>query len=265
MFLDNMKNYKRAFIFLSSKLIFMFLCMILILQSCATRKEVEYFNDIKIGSQDKIIYYQNKIQINDILSIRVGELLPEVVEPFNNYITTLESAQLNGYLVSYEGNIVFPRLGTISVAGKTTIEVETIINKLLIDKELIKNPVVSVRIINSRVTVLGPAGNSSIGATIPFGGNNTLTILQAIGNIAPTGIKNDIVLIREEDGVRRYVKLDITKIDLINSPYYYLKQNDVIYIKPTGPAVLQSGWLTSIGVILGVFSSALALYILLTR
>lgn len=97
--------------------------------------------------QDKIVYYQNKIQINHIL-IRVGELIPEVVEPFNNYVTTLESAQLNGYLVSYEGSIVFPRLGTISVAGKTTIERETIINKLLIDRELIKNPVVSVRIIN---------------------------------------------------------------------------------------------------------------------
>lgn len=115
------------------------------------------------------------------------------------------------------------------------------------------------------VLIVQGAGNSSIGGTIPFGGNNTLTILQAIGNIAPTGIKNDIVLIREEDGVRRYVKLDITKVDLINSPYYYLKQSDVVYVKPNGPAVLQSGWLTSIGIILGTFSSALALYLLLTR
>ncbi len=260
MFLNHLKNYRQTV----NKIIFMFVFTML-MQSCATRKEVEYFNDVKIGSQDKIIYYQNKVQINDILHIKVGELLPEVVEPFNNQGTTLESAQLSGYLVSYEGNIVFPRLGTISVAGKTTTEVESVINKMLVDKALVKDPTVSVRIINSRVTVLGPAGNSAIGGTVPFGGNNTLTILQAIGNIAPTGIKNDIVLIREEDGVRRYVKLDITKIDLINSPYYYLKQNDVIYVKPNGPAVLQSGWLTSIAAIFGVFSSALALYLLLTR
>ena len=89
--------------------------------------------------------------------------------------------------------------------------------------------------------------------------------LQAIGNIAPSGIKNDILLIREEDGVRTYRKLDITKIDLINGPYYYLKQNDIIYVKPNGPAVLQSGWLTSIASILGLISSVFVVYLLFTR
>jgi polysaccharide export outer membrane protein len=250
------------------KSIFYFIFLALTLQSCksiiTTRKEVEYFNDIKIGSQDKITYYQNKIQINDILSIKVGELIQEAVEPFNTPIS-LESAQLNGYLVSFEGKIVFPRLGSIAVSGKTTTEVEGIINKLLIDKGLVNDPTVSVRIINARVTVIGPVGNNSTGGTVSFGGNNDLTILQAIGNILPSGIKNDIVLIREEDGVRTYRKLDITKIDLINSPYYYLKQNDVIYVKPNGPAVLQSGWLTSITSILGLISSAFVVYLLFTR
>lgn len=256
------------------KPIFLFLILTTLLQSCGTgtplitkRQNVEYFNDIKIGSQDKIIYYPNKIQINDILRIKVGELIQEAVEPYNGSIGAgLESAQLNGYLVSYEGNIVFPRLGTIAVAGKTTSEVEQIIDKLLVDKSLVNEPICSVRIINARVTVIGPVGSGgSVGGTIPFGGNNTLTILQALGNIAPAGIKNDIVLIREEDGVRRYIKLDITKIDLVNSPYYYLKQNDVIYVKPNGPAVLQSGWLPSIGAIIGSLSLIMSLYLLATK
>lgn len=244
------------------------LCIVIFaftLQSCksviSTRKEVEYFNDVKIGTQDKIVYYENKIQINDILSIRIDELLLEAVEPYN--INNIQSNQLNGYLVSYEGKIVIPRLGSIEVAGKSTTEVEAMVNKLLVDKLLVKEPTAIVRIINARVTVIGATGN--IGGTITFGGNNTLTLLQAVGNIAPTGIKNDIVLIREENGMRTYRKLDITKIDLINSPYYYLKQNDVIYVKPNGPAVLQSGWLTSFSGILGAFSSALALYLLFTR
>lgn len=239
------------------KSVFSFIFFIFILQSCATRKEVEYFNNIKIGSQDKIIHYPNKIQINDILYITVGELLSEAVEPFNKNTANLESSQLAGYLVSFEGKIVFPRIGKISVIGKTTTETEEIISKLLIDKGLIKEPIVSVRIINSRVTVIGEGVNSQI---VSFGANNTLTILQAVGSIAPTGIKNDIVLIREEDGIRTYRKLDITSIDLINSPYYYLKQNDVIYVKPNGPAVLLSGWLTSPGAIFGVLSSLIGLY-----
>lgn len=239
------------------------LLLIFILQSCATRKEVEYFNDLKIGSQDPVIYYPNKIQINDILSVKVGELIQEAVEPYNvNINGGLESAQLNGYLVSYEGNIVVPRLGTIYVIGKTTTEVEQLISKQLIEKALIKDPIVSVRIINSRVTVIGQGVG---GHTVSFGGNNTLTILQAVGNIGATGIKNDIVLIREEDGIRTYRKLDITSIDLINSPYYYLKQNDVIYVKPNGPTILQSGWLTSPGAIIGVFSTVISLYLILTR
>ena len=250
------------------KSIFYFIFLALTLQSCksliTTRKEVEYFNDVKIGTQDKITYYQNKIQINDILSINVGELIKEAVDPYNTPVS-LELAQLNGYLVSFEGNIVFPRLGTIKVEGKTITEVELIINKLLTDKGLVKDPTVSVRIINARVTIIGASGTGGGGQNVSFGGNNTLTILQALGNISPTGIKNDILLIREEDGVRTYRKLDSTKIDLINGPYYYLKQNDVIYVKPNGPTVLQSGWLTSIGSILSVFTSSLALYLLLSR
>ena len=252
------------------KSIFYFIFLAITMQSCksiiTTREEVEYFNDVKIGSQDKITYYQNRIQINDILSIRVGELIPEAVEPYNTSFS-LESAQLNGYLVSFEGNIIFPRLGNIKVEGKTITEVEGIVSKLLIDKGLVKDPTVSVRIINARVTVIGAGGGGGGGGggqIISFGGNNTLTLLQALGNITPQGIKNDIVLIREEDGIRRYVKLDITKIDLINGPYYYLKQNDVIYVKPNGPTVLQSGWLTSVGAILGLISSAFIVYLLFT-
>lgn len=253
---------KRRFlpiISLQLKSLFLFAFIILTLYSCSTRKEVEYFNDIKIGSKDKITYYPNKIQINDILSIKVDELITAAVEPYNNS-TDMQANLLSGYLVNYEGNIVFPRLGTIAVVNKTTTEVEEIVNKLLIDKGLVKDPTTSVRIINAKVTVIGAGGN-----TVSFGGNNVLTILQAVGNISPTGIKNDIVLIREEDGFRRYIKLDITKVDLINSPYYYLKQNDVIYIKPNGPTVMKSGWLTSPGAILGAFSSIYALYLFFKR
>ena len=195
-------------------------------------------------------------------------LIPEAVQPYND-ITTLTSAQLRGYLVSYDGNIVFPGLGTINVEEKTTSDVEIIISKLLVDKGLVKVPTVSVRIINARVTVIGVGGQNSGqsgGQVIPFGTNNTLTILQAVGSISPLGIKNDIVLIREENGIRTYRKLDITSIDLINSPYYYLKQNDVIYVKPNGPAVLQSGWLTSLAAIVGVITSTIAfIYLVKSR
>jgi polysaccharide export outer membrane protein len=223
----------------------------------AKREDVQYFNDIKIGSQDKILYYPNTIQINDILDIKVRELLNEATEPFN--LKTGAETALDGYLVSSKGEISFPRIGKIEVTGKTTEELEEVIGKLLIEKGLVNDPTVSIRIVNGKVTVLGFSGG---GRTTTFAANNTLTIFEAIGTVPGTGIKNDVVLIREEDGIRRYIKLDLTKIDLVNSPYYYLKQNDVIYVKPNGPAVLTSGWLTSIGTVFGTISLAVSMYLL---
>ena len=121
MFLFLRKNSSKIINNLKLKPIFLFVIGVILLQSCGTktplitkRENVEYFNDVKIGSQDKIVYYPNKIQINDILSVKVGELILEAVEPYNAGLGSgLESAQLNGYLVSYDGNIVFPRLGTM--------------------------------------------------------------------------------------------------------------------------------------------------------
>ncbi len=244
------------------KLFYFTFLVVFILQSCGTpliakREDVEYFNDVKIGSQDKVLYYPNKIQINDILDINVRELLIEATEPFN--LKTGAETVLDGYLVSSKGEISFPRIGKIKVTGKTTEELEEIISKLLIEKGLVNDPTVSIRIVNGKVTVLGFSGG---GRTTVFGANNTLTIFEAIGTIPGTGIKNDVVLMREEDGIRRYIKLDLTKIDLVNSPYYYLKQNDVIYVKPNGPAVLTSGWLTTLGGIFGTVSLAVSVYLL---
>ncbi len=252
--------------FIFKKLIFLFVFAALFFQSCGTpliakREDVEYFNDVKIGSQDKILYYPNKIQINDILDINVRELIDEASEPFNRTNNTNQSNSriFEGYLVSSKGEISFPRIGKISVTNKTTEELEEIISQLLIDKGFIKDPTVSIRIINGKVTVIGFVSG---GQTTSFEGNNTLTIFQALGTIPPNGIRNDVVLMREEDGIRRYIKLDLTKIDLVNSPYYYLKQNDVIYVKPNGPAVLASGWLTSVGAVLGTVSLAVSIYLL---
>src|SRR5690606_16378159 len=135
---------------------------ILALQSCASKKDILYFQDID-QVPTTVNYANSLIQINDILSIRVSSLVPEAAIPYNTTPNTTggggsfnaENQQLNGYLVSEDLTITFPILGKIDVSEKTTTQLEEYLKQLLEDGGHLKHPVVIVRIVNSKVTVLG--------------------------------------------------------------------------------------------------------------
>ncbi|WNM20240.1 polysaccharide biosynthesis/export family protein [Flavobacterium capsici] len=245
-----------------------FLLIILFFASCANKKDILYYQDIKLNGNDYINYLSSTIQINDILFIKVSALIPESAEPFNiqayssNGNINMESYRIQGYLVSQEGNIVFPILGTINLAGKSTTEAQVLIAKMLNDGGFIKEPTVSVRVINSKVTVLGEV---KAPGTYNYDEQN-LTLNQAIGlagDLTINGVRKEVLVIREVNGIRTYVNIDLTSSDWFTSPYYYVKQNDIIIVKPNGPKIMTSGYLNSIGTTLGIVSFALTLYLLL--
>jgi polysaccharide export outer membrane protein len=239
---------------------------IFLLTSCANKKDILYYQDLKSNSQSAINYIQNEILINDILYIKVDALIADSSKPFNidtgtGGMINPEMIKLQGYLVSQEGTIVFPILGNVKVAGKTTIELEKIIAKMLNDKGFIKDANVNVRVINSKVTILGEVKSPG---TYSFDEQN-ISLNQAIGyagDLTINGKRNDVILIRESNGTRTYVKLDLTSSDWFSGPYYYIKQNDVIIVNPNGPRVLTSGYLSNIGAIVGILSFAVTLFIL---
>ena len=172
--------------------------------------------------------------------------------------------KVQGYLVSQEGTITFPILGVLKVASKTTTELQTLLSKTLNDNGYIKDATVTVRVINSKVTVLGEVRNPG---TYSFDEQN-ISLNQAIGyagDLTINGVRKDVLLIRENNGTRTYVKLDLTSSSWFSSPYYYVKQNDVIIVNPNGAKVMTSGYFMNITNVLAVLSIGISLAILLTN
>jgi polysaccharide export outer membrane protein len=247
-----------------------FLLFVLVLSSCASKKDILYFQDNASYSPTVLNYEEPTIQPNDNLIIQVSALDMEAAEPYNFQMpgngmqmnAGNNAANLQGYIVNKNFEINFPVLGKLSVKGQTVEALEETIRQLLIDGQHLANPTVRVRISNAKFTVLGELG----GATINFTDQN-LTILQAIGlagDLTINGKRDDIILIREIDGVRTVAHLDLTSLDKITqSPYYFIKPNDVIYVQPNGPAVKRAGYLPSLGALLGLVSFGIGLALLI--
>lgn len=238
--------------------------------SCASKKDIILFQDIQESNQNKVTYTLPKIQINDILDVKISTLNPETAIPYNSLTASLNSVQnielikLNGYLVSAEGNIIVPVLGTITASGKTTADLEKEIVLALENNGHLKNPTVNVRILNAKVTVLGEV---KMPGTYSYT-EQSISLPQALGyagDITIEANRKEVVLIREEDGVRKYHKIDLTKSDWFNSPYYTIKQNDILYVYPNNVKVKSSGFIGNTTTVLSVISILLTTYVLLTR
>lgn len=243
----------------------------ILLQACASKKDILYFQDATNYANIPVEYGPSLIQTNDILSIRVSALVPETVIPYNvqslgNGATAINSdvLKLQGYLVSNVGTIVFPVLGTIIVENRSVSELEQHLKTLLEQGGHLVNPSVSIRILNAKVTILGEVNN-------PGTYNYTeqyLTLPQALGyagDLTINGKRNDILLIREINGVRTMTQLDLTTANWMNNPQYSIKQNDVLVVNPSNSKVKSAGYISNTGTLLTIFSVVLSSIILLTR
>ncbi|MCT4264105.1 polysaccharide biosynthesis/export family protein [Elizabethkingia anophelis] len=184
-----------------------------------------------------------RLQKNDRLSIQVSAKSLELAAPFNTVAGTYkvgtdgsvstgidQSSNAQGYLIDREGNIAFPVLGNLHVEGLTLEEVRDLIRNRLINDRLINEPIVKVEILNFKVSITGVIGNRVI--EVPDG---KITLLEAItkaGGIGVNAAPDKITVIREEDGMRRKIVTNIQSQEIFNSPAYYLRQNDIVYIEP---------------------------------
>lgn len=215
---------------------------IVFLCSCGNSKKLTYFNDLgdsstihsTIPKRDEPV-----VQTGDILTITVSSLNAESNQlfnkgsmPNNQSVATLGglASSGDGYLVNNDGNISFPVLGQIKLVGLTREQVR----KKMVDElsTFVKDPIVSVRFNNFRITVVGEV-NKPATFVVP---NEKISIIEALGmagDMTAYGKRNNVLLIREENGQRTMVRINLNNHDVLNSPYYYLKQNDVVYVEPT--------------------------------
>lgn len=221
-----------------SKCLYYILALSFIFTSCIDTKKTTYFNglsDARIQSPEPTVPIIHK---NDLLSISVSSSNPDASKLFNDpnlSNTTTSTAtgttqQMVGYLVTDDGSFKFPELGDIKAEGLTVKQLSKFMTQTLIDKKLLVDPIVTIRFLNFRVTVLGEVTHPTV-ITVP---NERISVLEALGlagDLTIYGKRDNVLLIREDNGEKIVQRIDLNSKDILSSPYYYLQSNDVLYVE----------------------------------
>ena len=213
-----------------------------LLAACQSYKMVPYLQDVEAVNQatQQETLYDAKIMPKDLLTIVVSCTSPELAAPFNLTIAspsnlsiqyTTTQPVLQQYLVDNEGKISFPVLGALTVGGLTKKQAE----QLIVDKlkpYMKENPIVTVRMVNYKISVIGEVARPGT-FTISNEKVNLLEALAMAGDMTVYGLRDNVKLIREDaNGKQQIVTLDLNNAETILSPYYWLQQNDIVYITP---------------------------------
>lgn len=209
------------------------ICCSLALTSCVSTKEATYFNNLKDTSLlSSTAISESIIQVNDILDISVSSMNPEASAIFNvSNQANGSTNQLSGYLVDQDGNIQFPVLKAVKAAGLTKEQLRTNIIKSILDKKLLVDPIVSIRFQNFRVTVLGEVSRPTV-VSVPSEKISLLEALGFAGDLTIYAKRDNVLVIREENGQKIIKRINLNSNELFNSQYYYLKSNDIVYVEP---------------------------------
>ena len=243
------------------KIIAIAIFAVLAMSSCVTQKRMTYMREVTAETADSINKHfvpsaEVTIKPADAITIFVSALDQEAVAPYNlptvafNDPTTTQvktTPMLMTYRVNEEGDIEMPVLGKLHVAGLVRAEVEELI-KTALEKQVL-NPMVQVNLVSAKVSVLGEVARpGTVGIS-----NGRLTVLEAlaaVGDMTPYGRRDNVLISREVDGKMEFARIDMTSPELLTSPYYYLQQNDVIYVSPNKVRAINSAnvslWLSTV-------------------
>jgi len=248
----------------------LFLLVSMLFNSCGSRKNMVYLQQDSTQINTLYEQYIPRIQQNDILTIVVTAADPKVTAPFNpvssmstsNMTQSVDMALRPTYTVDEHGEITLPMLGKIRVAGLTRIQA---IEKLRAElNQYIKDPGVNINFNNFRVSVLGEVARPG-SFIMP---TERVTVLEALGmagDLTIRGVRENVLLIREVDGHKTMHYLDLTKQKTLNSPYYYLAQNDVVYVEPNKAQINNSKLGANTNIIISIAGLLITVISVLTR
>ena len=258
-----MKNFLFTLVLLAS---------LVLLGGCSGSKEVAYFQNIdSVSLAASRGLYDAKIMPKDELTITVNTIDPTASAPFNlsvsNSVGTSGqlasgSGSLQGYLVDNDGNINFPKVGVLHVVGLTKNQCQDLIrSKISSYFNVNENPIVTVRMSSYRVTVIGEVGAPRV-VPVTTEKINIMEALASCGDLTIYGKRNNVILIREDaKGEKSYHRLNLNDANLLNSPYYYLQQNDMVYVEPNSVKTKNASigasttlWLSAVGIVTSLAS-----------
>lgn len=214
--------------------------LINLFSSCVTQREIEYLQDkskdIKAFSESEFPDY--KLKPNDELYIQINSLDEGAANVFSSAVNqsvygtgniTPYGASLMSYSIDNEGYLLLPIVGNLKVKDKTIGEVSLILKDSL--KNVLNQPIVSVKLVNRYISVLGEVSNPGHFTY----SQEKLSVYDALGlagDVLDYGNRNSVILLRNENGENLRINIDLTKSDLLTSDYYYLRPNDIVYVKP---------------------------------
>ena len=226
---------------MKSRFVYLVVCLAVMLSACSTSKNsLTYFEDIQGIESGSVTSteYSVKIIPNDELFITVTSLIPQATAAYNlpisnpgilEVLNVTTQPQQQTYIVDNAGDIDFPLLGKVHVQGLTTQQIKEKLVEL-ISKD-VDDPVVRVELVNFRVNVLGEVKKPGA-ITVKRERYSVLDALADAGDLTEFGERSNVLLIREENGVKTYNRLNLNEASLLSSPCFYLQQNDVIYVEP---------------------------------
>jgi polysaccharide export outer membrane protein len=245
--------------------------------NCGSPKKTAYF--LNQGNQELLssnLTPAPVIEVNNLLNIIVTSKSPEATVIFNTLNSGASSSmnsasygnsgmQGGGYLVSSEGTIKVPLLGSIKAAGHTTAALENIITQRILTEKLLLEPTVTVRNMSFKITVLGEVARPTV-INVP---SSRISLLEAIGmagDLTIYGKRDNVLIIREENDKKITVRINLNNTSLFESPYYYLKANDVVYVEPNKAKVSSASKAKEVlPIVFGALSLTVILLDILTR
>lgn len=217
----------------STKRLLIFILITLFAVGCTSRAKLTnttYFNQ----KSDSLLamdarFFEPTIQPGDKLKINVTALDPISVAPYNVGVSGSNIGESN-YLVEIDGTIKFPQFGNLNVNGyKRTQLVDTLTNRIA---KFVNNPIVNVQFVNYKITVLGEVNRPGV-LNFPEGKGTLIEALGSSGDLTPYARRENILVIREKNDKREFGYVNLLSINVFNSPYYNLQQNDIVYVEPT--------------------------------
>lgn len=244
--------------------------------SCASPKKIIYFqgnieNNTGDAQPDSAKNFTTRIKTDDLLMILVSSPVSGVATEFNlPVVSTMDDNPglaygrqvIQNYLVDRNGFVILPVVGKVKLAGYTKDEAMAVLKKEL--EKYIKDPIINLRIVNYKISVMGEVAKPGPHESI----TERITILEALslaGDLTIYGDRSNVLVIREIDGVKTYNYVDLRSKDIINSPYYYLTQNDVVYVQPNRTKVNSSVVGPNLTVAISAVSLLITVVALITR
>ncbi|WP_345276198.1 polysaccharide biosynthesis/export family protein [Litoribaculum gwangyangense] len=227
-----------------------------------SKKDIVYFQNAKdFETMVDTDTFKAKLKVGDIVTVYVSTIDPLVTKPYNLVMEGGNAGQMVDYIIDVDGNIDYPVLGKIKLIGLTIEEAKELFKKKFTEGNLLKDPVIIIRITNFRITIHGEVASPGV-YQVPGERISIIEALGLAGGLTIKGRRDNIMIVRDFNGTKTFSRIDLTTKEVFNSPVYYLTQNDIVYVEPNNSSISNASGDVRISSIIGITTSLIGIVLI---